>query len=54
MEFKHAFDKYNLMLKNQLPLEMFFDSKKIFFCFRGPIKYFDLTPPELGWLDGGK
>ena len=33
---------------------MFFNSKKIIFAFRGPIKYFELVPAELGQLGDTK
>ena len=32
---------------------MFFNSEKCF-AFRGPIKYFEPAPLELGWSDNSK
>ena len=33
---------------------MFLNLKKMFFTFRGPIKYLESAPPELGWSGEGK
>ena len=38
----------------KLPQKMFFNSKKQKIVFRGPIKYFESAPRELGRFRDGK